>query len=171
MSCTDLFSERMEKCKDDSHTQTGQDQTPLRTWKPGQQSVVNSRKMLRKAGDWEALLLPRDHWSNTIPPIWLHCPPVQSGRLKDCFRIRWAQQKLWTLVLSSSTGHSGGVRQRLAPRNSRPALETKMSPKHLQHGEWLLRDRTAHVTLGNSFSSKDVTKGCPQGSVSRPTTK
>jgi hypothetical protein len=25
-----------------------------------------------------------------------------------------------------------------------------------------LSDRTAHVTLGNSFSSKRVTKGCPQ---------
>jgi hypothetical protein len=33
----------------------------------------------------------------------------------------------------------------------------------------LLSDRTAHVTLGNSFSSKCVTKGCPQGSVSGPT--
>jgi len=32
-----------------------------------------------------------------------------------------------------------------------------------------LRDRTAHVTLGNSSSSKRVTKGCPQGSVSGPT--
>jgi hypothetical protein len=27
----------------------------------------------------------------------------------------------------------------------------------------------AHVTLGNSFSSKYVTKGCPEGSVSGPT--
>jgi len=27
----------------------------------------------------------------------------------------------------------GGIRQNLAPRNSSPALETKMSPKHLQH--------------------------------------
>jgi hypothetical protein len=32
-----------------------------------------------------------------------------------------------------------------------------------------LSDRTAHVTLGNSFSNKRVTKGCPQGSVSGPT--
>jgi hypothetical protein len=32
-----------------------------------------------------------------------------------------------------------------------------------------LSDRTAHVTLGNSFSSKRVTKGCPQGLVSGPT--
>ena len=32
-----------------------------------------------------------------------------------------------------------------------------------------LSDRTAHVTLGNSSSSKRVTKGCPQGSVSGPT--
>jgi hypothetical protein len=32
-----------------------------------------------------------------------------------------------------------------------------------------LSDRTAHVTLGNSVSSKRVTKGCPQGSVSGPT--
>ena len=32
-----------------------------------------------------------------------------------------------------------------------------------------LSDRTAHVTLGNSLSSKWVTKGCPQGSVSGPT--
>jgi len=29
-----------------------------------------------------------------------------------------------------------------------------------------LCDRTAHVMLGNSLSSKRVTKGCPQGSVS-----
>ena len=39
--------------------------------------------------------------------------------------------------LSPGTGHSGGVQQRLAPRNSSTALETKMSPKHLQHGEGL----------------------------------
>ena len=32
-----------------------------------------------------------------------------------------------------------------------------------------LRDRTAHVTLGNSFSFKRVTKGCPQRSVLGPT--
>jgi len=32
-----------------------------------------------------------------------------------------------------------------------------------------LSDRTAHVILGNSFSSKSVTKGCPQGLVSGPT--
>jgi hypothetical protein len=32
-----------------------------------------------------------------------------------------------------------------------------------------LSDRMAHVTLGNSSSSKRVTKGCPQGSVSGPT--
>ena len=32
-----------------------------------------------------------------------------------------------------------------------------------------LSDRTAHVTLGNSSSSKRVTKGCLQGSVSGPT--
>jgi hypothetical protein len=32
-----------------------------------------------------------------------------------------------------------------------------------------LRERMAHVTLGNSVSSKRVTKGCPQGSVSGPT--
>ena len=32
-----------------------------------------------------------------------------------------------------------------------------------------LSDRTAHVMLGNSLSSKRVTKGCPQGSVSGPT--
>jgi len=31
-----------------------------------------------------------------------------------------------------------------------------------------LSDRAAHVTLGNSYSSKRVTKGCPQGSVSGP---
>jgi hypothetical protein len=31
-----------------------------------------------------------------------------------------------------------------------------------------LRDRTAHVTLGNSVSYKRVTKGRPQGSVSGP---
>jgi hypothetical protein len=32
-----------------------------------------------------------------------------------------------------------------------------------------LSDRLAHVTLEYSFSSKRVTKGCPQGSVSGPT--
>jgi hypothetical protein len=32
-----------------------------------------------------------------------------------------------------------------------------------------LSDRMAHVTLGNSSSSKRVTKVCPQGSVSGPT--
>jgi hypothetical protein len=32
-----------------------------------------------------------------------------------------------------------------------------------------LSDRVAHVTLGNSSSSKRVNKGCPQGSVSGPT--
>jgi hypothetical protein len=32
-----------------------------------------------------------------------------------------------------------------------------------------LSDRTAHVTLGNSSSSKCFTRGCPQGSVSGPT--
>ena len=32
-----------------------------------------------------------------------------------------------------------------------------------------LSDRAAHVTLGNSSSSKGVTKGCPQGFVSGPT--
>jgi hypothetical protein len=44
-----------------------------------------------------------------------------------------------------------------------------MSPKYVQYGEGLLSDRTAQVTVGNSFSSKHVTKGCPQGSVSGPT--
>jgi hypothetical protein len=32
-----------------------------------------------------------------------------------------------------------------------------------------LSDCTAHVTLGNYSSSKHVTEGCPQGSVSGPT--
>jgi hypothetical protein len=32
-----------------------------------------------------------------------------------------------------------------------------------------LSDRTAHVTLGNSISSKCITNGCPQGSVFGPT--
>jgi retron-type reverse transcriptase len=32
-----------------------------------------------------------------------------------------------------------------------------------------LSDCKAHVTVGNSLSSKRVTKGCPQGSVSGPT--
>jgi len=44
-----------------------------------------------------------------------------------------------------------------------------MSFKHLEHDKGFLSDRTAHVTLGNSSSSKRVTKGCPQGSVSGPT--
>jgi hypothetical protein len=44
-----------------------------------------------------------------------------------------------------------------------------MSPKHLQHGEGLFKDRTAHITLGNSFSSKRLTKECPQGWVLGPT--
>jgi hypothetical protein len=29
--------------------------------------------------------------------------------------------------------------------------------------------RTAHVRVGNTISSKNVTKGCPQASVSGPT--
>ena len=32
-----------------------------------------------------------------------------------------------------------------------------------------LCNRTAHVMVGNTISSKRVTKGCPQGSVSGPT--
>jgi retron-type reverse transcriptase len=32
-----------------------------------------------------------------------------------------------------------------------------------------LRERAVQITLGNSVSSKRVTKGCPQGSVSGPT--
>jgi hypothetical protein len=32
-----------------------------------------------------------------------------------------------------------------------------------------LSERTAQVIVGNSVSSKRVTKGCPQGSVSGPT--
>jgi hypothetical protein len=35
--------------------------------------------------------------------------------------------------------------------------------------EDFLRDRTAHVKIGSSLSTKKVTKGCPQGSVSGPT--
>jgi hypothetical protein len=32
-----------------------------------------------------------------------------------------------------------------------------------------LSERTAHIRVGNTISSKKVTKGCPQGSVSSPT--
>ena len=137
MLCSGVFSKRMEKGKSDSHTQIRQDQTPLGTRIPGHQSVVNSGKIRRKVSDWQAQLLPRDRWSNTITTIWIHCRQVHSRCHKDCLKFRWAQPKTWTKVLPHGTRHSGGVRQRLAPRNSSPALGTKRSPKHLQHGKAL----------------------------------
>ena len=139
MFCTGVFSERMEKGKSDNHTQIRQDQTPLGKRIPGHQSVVNSRKMPRKVSDREAQLLPRDNWSNTITAIQIHCWQFHSGFHKDRLRIRWAQPKTCTKVMPLGTRHSGGVRHRLAPKNSSPSLETKMSPKHLQHGEGLFK--------------------------------
>jgi hypothetical protein len=43
--------ERMEKGKGDSHTQIGQDQTPLRIRIPEHKLAVNSRKIFRKFSD------------------------------------------------------------------------------------------------------------------------
>jgi hypothetical protein len=44
-----------------------------------------------------------------------------------------------------------------------------MSPKIYSIVRDFLRERAAHIALGNAVSSKQVSKGCPQESVSGPT--
>ena len=132
-----VLSKGMEKCKGDSYTQSGQDQTLLYGRIPGYQLAVNSRLMPGKASDRKANLLPRDLRTIITTTVRLHRLQIHSGRHKDRLRLRRDQQKTWSQMLPPSSGHSRGFRHCLAPKYPSSAQKSKVSPKHVQCGERL----------------------------------
>ena len=72
-------------------------------------------------------------------------------------------------MLPPGTGHSWCFDNAWHPGILAQLWEIKCPPNMYSIVRDFLRERAAHIALGNAVSSKQVSKGCPQESVSGPT--
>jgi hypothetical protein len=100
-------------------------------------------------------------------------PPQQYGSTADAIKAvsefvchsRKLGQKCCLLALDIAGAFDNAWHQGILSR----LWKLKCPPNIYGIVRDFLREHAAHITLGNSVSSKRVSKGCPQGSVSGPT--
>jgi len=167
MLCTGVFSERMKKGKSDSHTQI--DKTKLHSVK-GYRGI----SLLSIPGKClEKLVIGRLNYfletAGQIPSLQYRFTADRStaDAIKTVSEFVGHSRKLGLkcCLLALDTG---AFDNSWHPGIQAPLWKLKCPPNIYRMVRDFLSDRMAHVTLGNSSSSKRVTKGCPQGSVSGP---